>query len=110
MVVITITGAIAFGRMCLRIIQLRLAPRAREALTKSACFTWITEDRATRAVEVHPRTAIAVDTLRMEKNWLPAGVGIEVRMMMLPSRIGIAKKMSVTRDSRVSTMPPKKPA
>src|SRR5690242_6777740 len=103
-------GAAALGRMCLRIIQVQLAPSARDALTKSACLTWITEDRATRAVDVHPRTARAADTLRIEKNALPAGVGIEVRMMMLPRSSGIAKKMSVSRESRASTTPPKKPA
>ncbi len=102
----TMTGAAEFGMMCLRIIQPRLAPRARDAATKSDCLTWITADRATRAVDGQARIEIASDTLRMPRNWLPGGVGIELRMIMLPRSTGIPMKMSVIRDRMLSTQPP----
>ena len=98
-------GAAALGRMWRASVAQRPAPRAMEAVTNSSFLTSMTAPRVMRAICGQPKTPRTRTTVRMER-W-------DLNMLittMAASMKGMAKKMSVTRDSSESNHPPKYPA
>src|SRR4029079_5747802 len=100
MVATTMTGAMALGRMCRVRIRMSLAPRALAAVTKSDSFTEMTDPRMMRDIWGQPRSMMAATTVQMLRK------GKACRKTMAPSRSGMAKNTSTSRDSNESTLPP----
>ena len=97
----TMIGAAAFGRMCCSKILLFDAPRAFAAITYSSFFTLITAPRVMRAMEVQPKMPSTSTTVTMVRCSLNICI-----TTMAASTSGMAKKMSVMRDSTESRKPP----
>ena len=96
----TITGEIAFGRMCEKRIARRGTPTALAASTKSFSFWASTEPRRSRVKIGTFTTPIA--TMICHKPGPSAAT-----TPIANSRPGIASMMSISRITTVSTTPPR---